>query len=82
MSKSKDVYIIGGGEIYNQFMPYAQKMIITHVHAVNFNARAFFPDIDTKEWKIDSMQKHDADDKHEHSFTFAFYSKANKGLLN
>lgn len=77
MSKSRDVYIIGGGEIYNQFLPYADKMILTHVHVVNFSGRVFFPDFDVKEWKIDSIQKHEEDDEHEHSFSFVSYSRIN-----
>ena len=78
MSKSKEVYIIGGGEIYKKFIPYADNLIITHVHVVNIQGRVFFPDIDPKEWDIKSMVKHEEDDKHEHSFTFTHYVRANK----
>lgn len=78
ISKSKEVFIIGGGEIYKQFMPYADRLIITHVHVVNFSGRVFFPDIDYKEWNVDSMVKNEEDENHEHSFTFANYSRVKK----
>lgn len=73
LSKSHDVFVIGGGEIYEQMLPHADEMLLTHVHVVDGSARVFFPDYDYKEWKITSMTKHKADKQHEHSFTFATY---------
>lgn len=77
MSKKKDVYVIGGGEIYNQFMPFADKLLLTQVHSFNPMARVFFPNIELDEWKIDpkSMKKQEKDEKHAHSFTFATYNR-------
>jgi len=76
LSKDKDVYIIGGGEIYKQFMPIADKLIITHVHAIEISARTFFPEIDIREWKLVNAQKNEEDKKHKHSFTFATYERS------
>lgn len=77
LSKSKDIYIIGGAEIYNQFMPHADKLILTHVHSVNFSGRVFFPEYDMQEWiPVGKFQKHEVDEKHLHSFTFATYERA------
>jgi|SRR6185312_2276268 len=78
LSKNSEVFIIGGGEIYEQFLPHADKLILTHVHVVHPFASTFFPDYDTKEWTPVSMIKHEEDDKHQHSFTFATYSRKNK----
>lgn len=75
MSKKKDVYVIGGGEIYNQFMEHADTLLITHVHNINMDARVFFPEIDIREWKLVKVQPQKADDKHAHSFTFATYER-------
>lgn len=75
MAKGKDVYIIGGGHTYYQFMPYADKLIITHVHEFHPNAEVFFPEIEKNVWKVTSMQKNEADEKHAHSFTFATYER-------
>lgn len=73
LSKAHDIYICGGGEIYKQFMPYADRLLITHVHVVDFSARVFFPDFTPEEWKLIKAVKHEADDEHPHSFTFATY---------
>lgn len=80
LSKSFEVFVIGGGEIYEQFLPHADKMILTHVHVVDGRARVFFPDYDYKDWKIQPnlTVKHEADERHEHDFTFATYLRVKK----
>lgn len=75
LSKNREVFIIGGGEIYKQFMPYTDKMLLTHVHTANFNARAFFPEFDFEEWRVIEKRKQEADKQHEFSFTFATYKR-------
>ena len=50
-SDVKEVFIIGGGSIYRQFMPLAHRLYITHVHR-NTLADVYFPSIDMKDWKI------------------------------
>lgn len=68
----KEVMIMGGGQLYKQMMPLAEKMYVTHVHTVNLDARVFFPDFGI-EWKQVSKVKHKANKKHAHTFTFAEY---------
>jgi dihydrofolate reductase len=77
MAKSKEVYIIGGAEIYKEFLPYADKMLLTHVHGISNRTATFFPDYSPKEWESDkkSMKKNEADDKHAFSFTYATYKR-------
>lgn len=71
------VFIIGGGEIYEQFMPHADTIIMTHAHMTDDEADTFFPHIDIKEWKpdIQSMVRHEKDKKHATSFTFMTYNR-------
>lgn len=73
LARSREVFIIGGGEVYKQFMPYADKLILTQVHTIDFSARVFFPEFTPEEWKLTNMVKHEADEKHPFSFTFATY---------
>ena len=40
------VFIIGGGEVYRQFMPLATELHITHIHHTWEDADTFFPEID------------------------------------
>ena len=44
-----DVYVIGGASIYRQLMPYANKMVLTHVDDTH-EADVYFPEIKEDEW--------------------------------
>lgn len=70
--ENENGFVIGGGEIYNLAMPYADKLEITRVFT-SVEADAFFPEIDPKTWKLDSEEQHPVDDKHAWPFTFETY---------
>jgi dihydrofolate reductase len=55
--KNEDVYIIGGAEIYNQSIEFANKIELTRVNHT-FEADAFFPEIDLNKWKLISEKHH------------------------
>ena len=67
-------FIIGGGEIYNQAMLFANKIELTRVHH-SFDADTFFPKIDTSVWKETNNTFHDKDEDHEYAFSFITYEK-------
>jgi dihydrofolate reductase len=68
----EEIFIIGGGEIYNQSIEIADKLDITRVHHT-FEADAFFPEIDLKKWKLVAAEFHPKDEKHQFDFTFQTY---------
>ena len=68
-------FVIGGGEIYKQAMPYADTIELTRVHESFKNADTFFPKIDTSIWKETHKTFHDKDEKHQYSFSFISYSR-------
>lgn len=43
--KDEDIYVIGGGEIYHQLLPYAKILYLTEINAT-CQADVFFPDFD------------------------------------
>ncbi len=49
--KNEEIFIIGGGSIYRQFMPFADRLYITHVHK-KAPADIYFPEIDMNIWKV------------------------------
>ena len=71
----EQVFIIGGGEVYRQFMPLVDLLEITHIHHTWEDADTFFPDIDSTVWKCISEERHEPDEKHMFAYTFATYSK-------
>lgn len=46
----KEAFIIGGGMIYRQFFPVANKLYLTLVHQ-DFDADVYFPEIDYSQWE-------------------------------
>lgn len=47
----KEVFIIGGGEIYKQTLPYAKKFYLTEI-LKDFEGDTLFPQYDKNEWKV------------------------------
>lgn len=45
-----DFYVIGGGTIYKEFLPFATKMILTEIDESCKEADTFFPDFDINDW--------------------------------
>jgi dihydrofolate reductase len=65
----KDVYIIGGGEIYKQSIHIADQLDITRVHH-SFDADVYFPEIDPEIWKLVTETFNPKDEKHLFDYTF------------
>lgn len=63
------VFIAGGGDIYALALPRADRMELTHVHAV-LDGDAFFPPFDAGAWRTVFEQRHEADERHAFAFTF------------
>jgi dihydrofolate reductase len=72
--KNEEVFIIGGGEIYNQSIAIANKLDITRVNH-SFEADTFFPEIDMSKWKLIFKEFHPKDEKHLYDFTFETYTR-------
>lgn len=68
-----DVYIIGGGMIYRQFMPIADKLYITHIHHAFAEADTFFPAIESETWQVIAEEQHTADEQNPYDYHFAEY---------
>jgi len=74
--QDEEVFVIGGGEIYNQSISRADKLDITRVHAEFPDADAYFPQIDESKWKLSEAVFHPKDEKHAYEMTFQVYLKA------
>ena len=69
-----EVFIIGGGQIYEQAMTIANKLYLTTVHE-SFVADVFFPEMDETEWKLITTEVHQKDEKNKYTFTIKVYEK-------
>ena len=71
----EEAFVIGGGMVYRQMMPIADKLYITHIHHSWDDADTFFPEIKETEWKLISSEEHKADEKNPYDFTFCTYNR-------
>jgi len=54
--QDSELFIIGGGDIYKQALPIADKIYFTRVHA-GFPGDTFFPELNLSEWATESVTK-------------------------
>lgn len=71
---NEDLFIIGGGNIYEQTIDLADKLEVTCVDA-ELNADTFFPKIDEKIWTITNEIPHQKDEKNQFDFSFQTFER-------
>ena len=71
----KEVFIIGGGEIFKQTLEIADRLYITRVHT-NIEGDVFYPAFDKTKWKLISEEPQKADEKHKFDYTFQVWEKS------
>ena len=62
-----EVMVIGGGEIYRQFLPLADCIYLTRVQA-EINGDTRFPELDMNEWEVAAVEEYPAGDEREIGF--------------
>lgn len=73
--KNENVFIIGGGQIYEQALKYCDKLELTIVHHSFEDADAFFPSFNLDEWLLTFEEFHPKDEKHVFDFTFKTFER-------
>ena len=68
----EEIFIGGGGEIYRQGLPLADKIYLTRIEGDFPDADTFFPKLDPKEWREIDRKEHQADDRHAYDYAFIF----------
>ncbi len=64
-----EVMVIGGADLYAQFLPAAERMYLTLVHQ-QFAGDARFPDYASTEWREVAREDRAADEQNPHDFSF------------
>ncbi|SEW49487.1 dihydrofolate reductase [Chryseobacterium wanjuense] len=70
----EEVFIIGGGNIYEQTMDVVDRLEVTLVKA-DLEADTFFPKINEKVWKKVNEVCHEKDEKNQYDFCFQTYER-------
>ncbi|MEM6331131.1 MAG: dihydrofolate reductase [Planctomycetota bacterium] len=67
-------FVTGGGEVYRLALPHADRVYLTRVHAT-VDGDATFPTLDASQWRLTEAERHAADEKNEHAFSFEVWDR-------
>ncbi len=70
----KEVFVSGGGEIYEQAMPGVDRIYATEVDAIIPNADTYFPTLGTG-WQKTDEEFHPADENNKYPLRFVTYER-------
>lgn len=70
----KEIFIIGGGEIYLIAFERADKIYMTRVRA-DLEGDTYFPVIEKSDWSLVSKTDNPADEKHAYAFSFQLWER-------
>jgi dihydrofolate reductase len=73
---AEEVMIIGGSQIYKEFLPKANRMYLTVVDA-DFEGDTYFPEYKIEEWKETSYEEHERDAENPYDYTFITLERNN-----
>ena len=71
----KEIFIIGGGEIYKESISIADKIYLTKVHTT-IEGDTYFPEIQLSQWNMISNKDFSSDEKHAFDYSFQEWVKS------
>jgi dihydrofolate reductase len=72
-----EIFIIGGGSVYTQFMPIADRLYITRIHKIT-QADTWFPEISDKRWEPVETEEYPGDSDGIPPYSYIIYKRRNK----
>ena len=70
----REIMVIGGSKVYQQFLPIVTRMYVTRIHHT-FEADVYFPDIDPQQWSYSIVKEKAADEKNPYAMTIGIYER-------
>ncbi len=65
----EEVMVIGGGGVYVQMLPMADRIYLTRVHA-SFDGDTYIPELSEDEWQVVDEENFPADESRQYGFSF------------
>lgn len=72
-----ELFIIGGGKVYNSTLNYADRLYLTFIDA-SFDGDTFFPSFDWDDWNETFRENYEASEKCPYDFSFINLERKNK----
>jgi dihydrofolate reductase len=64
-----ELMIVGGAMLYAEALPIASRLYLTYIHC-RVDGDALFPCFEASKWRELSRERHEADDRNPHSYSF------------
>lgn len=74
LAKEEELFVIGGAKVYEEFLPYADRLIVTRIHET-MDGDTYISNINWEEWDMTEEIHGEKDEKNPYEFTFQFYRK-------
>jgi dihydrofolate reductase len=74
LTETDELMIIGGAELYRQFLPHVQRVYLTLVHA-KVEGDSYFPELKSTEWRQVSCEDHPADEANQYPYSFMVWER-------
>lgn len=71
---AKEIFILGGAQIFKESMPLADRIYLTRIHH-QFNGDAYFPEIQDGKWVMVKKRFCPADEKNKYDHTFQVWER-------
>lgn len=72
-----ECFVIGGGQVYNDFAALCDELHLTVIHARFADADTFFPAIDMEQWETIKKEDYAADERNPYSYSFLHLRRKN-----
>jgi len=72
--KFNELFVIGGADIFEQCMPFADRLYITYIYH-SFEGDTYFPPFDMEDWIEISRVKGDKNEQNPYNYDFVVYAR-------
>lgn len=74
-----EVFVIGGGSVYKQFLPLADKVYLTRVN-ITPEGDVHFPELREEDWRIVNRQDFEADESRQYGYSYFILERRARGV--
>jgi dihydrofolate reductase len=76
-SDAKEIFVIGGGEVFKQTLEKVNRIYLTRVHT-KVEGDTSYPPIDTSKWNLINEESFPSDEKNNFPYTFEVWEKVSQ----
>ena len=80
-TRAEDVFIIGGAQLYEKTLPFAERLYLTEVGTM-IDGDVFFPDCDWSQWELVESLPTEVDPKSGLPYSFKTYHRKNTDVCS